>query len=530
MANSLLNRTLLISVVAILALLLGVMYTVGTTTFADALRGYEIMEQFSAGGEWNSLSYPSVDNPTYSYYVAWWSPGQWVVPWIFMSLLSIESFQVVQALIITICLPMALIGYGRLFTKLGFNKAIVYASLLCIVTNQLFYWHTMVYYGGDLLMLSIFPFFLLSLLKVEQRKYWVSLVVFFLFGLIGTFFKNTFLIVMIASLAFIFLRSSSFNVTKRLGYFLPFLIVAGLAYFFHISLGETPSSAIDIEGYNGIPNDLVGDLTYAIGSPANTFFRFDSLMKIVFQLANWSKTSFNYTQIIPVVLTILVVLRIVRKQEENDDYKKLLIVFSGLFFLAFIIMFLMDRAVSYELRHFAPVAFLFFPGILKWILSFKWKKLLITGVVLISLFDLGLYYRNQVEAGLTYADWKTLRLPVEEVEIKEEIERWSESNDGLVLIENRWQLAAGLTDVNKIVIRQKEYNFLDWYVSPGMELENVDCLVLNELEGTDYKTVLFVHSRAVGFPNVEEMTSFSYVTSRPIAATASYQLIEFVIN
>ena len=530
MPKTSLSSILFVSVIISMAALLGVMYVVGSATFADALRGYEVMYQFSDGANWNTLNYPSVANPVYSYYVAWWTPGQWMIPWLIMSVFSIESTQAVQAILITICLPLALLGYGRLLTKLKFSKTIVFASLLCIVTNQLFYWHSIMYYGGDLLLLTFFPFFLLFLLRIKNENYFRSLLLFLLIGFIGVFFKNTFLLVLLGAITFLNARPSSLSKVRKIGFLIPTFIIGVIVLLFHISSGETPSSASDVIGYNGIPNDVVGDLTVALSSPFNSFFRYDSLVKFLFQTGGWGYAYFNYLLILPAILSMLFLRYLHKMKSDNSDYKLLLIQFSVPVFIVFTVMYLRDSAVSYDMRHFAPIAFLFIPGILSWILTFKWKKVIIAGVVILTLMDVGLYYRSQVDIALTHTEWKTMKLPTREVEVMELIENWTVKNpNGIVLIEDRWQLSVGMNKVNKVVIANNTESH-KWFVNSGMELEKADQFNLADLQGLDCSAILFVSKKKNDMLSRDKMTVMMYNFVQSVSATADYELAEFVIS
>jgi len=49
--------------IGIMAFYIILMFFFGTTTFADPIRGFEVMNQYIDGGKWNTLSYPSSLNP-----------------------------------------------------------------------------------------------------------------------------------------------------------------------------------------------------------------------------------------------------------------------------------------------------------------------------------------------------------------------------------------------------------------------------------------------------------------------------------
>ena len=485
----------------------------GTTTFADPLRGYEILNQFQAGGKWNTLSYPSIKNSEFSYYVAWWSPMQWVFPFVIMKFFHVESIQVLQFFLISGCLIVALIGYFKLFRMLGFSLNITLASLICVVTNQLFYWQTFMYYGGDLFFIAFLPYYILFILKIKQNQSLKNLLLLFVFSLIGMFIKNTFLFVLISSFFFLFLSVDKKSILARLKYNIPYFIVFVIVYLivskFHLSLGETPGTAKDFEGYSGVKNDLIGDLTYSLGSPIGIFSRFSFFIQKVYFLISTNSYFSNFSQIIPFFLTILFLIKFPKKHSET--YYHLLVYLCIPFLSLFSFLYFQDKAVSYEMRHFSAVSFLFFPGLISWLAILRLRTFLISLLIGINFMDLSLFFLSLKKIEATHSYWNTLKLPNEDVELLTEIEKWDKlSKNGLLIAEDYWQLSIGVKKNDKIIVRKKEARY---EIVSGMELDYADEISLNESFLKKYNSILLVASnlKPNGIVEIEKYRNFKKV-------------------
>ena len=470
--------------------------TYGTSTFADSLRGYEEMFQFMEGGNWNSLSYPSVYEPEFSYYVAWWSPGQWVFPFLIFDLFGISSIQTIQFILIAVCLILSLFGYNLLFKKFGFSSFISAFSLLCIASNQLFYWHTFLYFGGDLFLLAFFPYFLLFLLHYKENITFTTTILFILLCLFGVFLKNTWLVIALCSSSFIFFSQKTDSILNRIKNTLPIITSFCVLYFlvnkFHLSLGETPTSSHDYEGYLGVKNNFIGDISYSLGSPMGIFTRFTFIVQKL-PLNYFSNSVFStILQVIPLLLTGLFILKFPKK--KYSTYFNILLYFCIPFLLFFVFVYLQDNSVSYEMRHFAPISFLFFPGLIVWLTSNKYKLLMVTAITLFCVFDLGLYAISSKKIEETHSFWNQLKLPNEDVKLLSAIEKWDKSyKNGIVIIEDYWLPCIGVRKNEKVVLKQKN-NLL--YIVSGMEIEHPDNFNIYTHKMENYSSVLLVKSLA----------------------------------
>ena len=464
----------------------------GTSTFGDALRGYEIIEQMEKGGGFNQLVYPSISNSQYSYFVSWWSPAQWIFPYVISILFKTNSIQVIQFILIFTCLIISLIGYYKLFKKFGFTENSSLLSLLCIVTNQLFYWQTFLYFGGDLFLLAFTPFYCLAILKYSDNRSVRSLLVLLGLTSVGIFLKNSVYVFTVASVVFLFLSIQNKTVIERVklnvSYWILLFVLIGISILFFLSKGDTPSNSTFLDGYGTMTNDFLGDLTYSIGSPIGIFSHFTFYAVKLYEYFFSNRTLINSFQLIPFLATFYFYFKFPRNEMSN--YFKFLLYFAAVFLLIFTLFHFLNKSVSYEMRHFAPVAFLFFPGIIYWILKSKYRNIGLVFLFLVGLLEARTFTLSILEIEKTHSFWHTLKLKKEDVELTSQIEQWDrKTGNGLVVIENYWQLVLGARKNGKLVIERKNHHF---YVVSGMEYEKGDEIQLTSLFLNRYSSILFI--------------------------------------
>lgn len=456
--------------------------------FADASRGFEAMEQYMAGGNWNSVSYPVVGGD-YQYFLSWWTPGQWVFPFLLIKI-GVGMNTALQ-LITTVALSVSIFGYYRLFRILDFSSVLVWGSLITIVTNQLFYWHTIMYYGGDLLLLALFPYFVLFLLKLRKSVSLLNLCLLFVYILIGFFLKSSFLVISwagVGSFILIWLLQGDKRNRKWTLYLIPLLTATVVIYIFFLAKGETPGSTIRSGAYNHLTHDLFGDLFYALGSPVGIMTRFfPAIQKVIANVG----VNLNFLAILGCIASGWLLIRFFTSGSED---RKQVILFSGLFFAAMTFLFLSDRAVSYDMRHFAPFAFLLTPFMLEWCISVRWKKLFLSVLIVLNLADFALFpiYRYKVEH--THEMVGEIKMKQEDAEIVRRIYSGQTENNRLVIIQDYWLLSHYMREPSICLSEQNG----DWIVNSGMEeihKEKMDWDILSS-----YHAVIFVSRNSGELP------------------------------
>lgn len=479
--------------ILILFVLAGNMLWFGTGTFADVFRGYESWNQYLLGAGWNTLNYPSVAHPQYSYFVTWWSPAQWYVPYLLNSYWGISSIQVIQFLLIASLLGISLFGYYLCFKKLGFPSEVNLLALISIATCKIFYWHTLLYFGGDLFLLAYTPYWVLFVLSIKNQIEPNSILGIFLFGVLGLFFKNTALILLFSAACFIAFRykQQAFRTFKPQP-FLVYLVCFALSYLAaeqYLSLGETPAKAYDPEGYQDIPNNFVGDIGYSLGSPFGIFSRFTFFT----QKLN-SGLFANSHQLVPMLISLIFIFGV--RAEKYPLYTSFLRTFCFPFLTVFGILYLQDRAVSYEMRHFAPVVFFFFPGFIAWFYHGKFRNIGMALLVFVCLADMANYARSLLLIEKTHAFWNGYKIPKEDIILMNTIEEWDKTTqNGLLVIEDYWFPVIAAKKNDKIVLSQQKENT---YTVSGIELDYPDPFThFGNID--EYSSVLLVASKETPF-------------------------------
>lgn len=346
-------------IVAIIVIIFGSLFFVafwfGTGQFADVLRGYEIINQMNAGGKFNTLNYPSVVNFNYTYYVSWWSPAQWFFVYCLMKMgLSIQLSQVI---LILVFVGLGLYFYRRLFLLLQFSTTTSWLSILIILSTGFVGNQFILYSGGDLFVFAFLPFFLNLFVKSFTWSFLRFLGVFIPLGVFLLFLKNSFLLIIFASLVAFWLINKKKTIPLAF-YGISILVVA---YFFHLRFDETPGSAIDLEGYYGIPNSILGDLVHPASSWLNSMFNIDAILG-VFEKMNLIETESTNLLFIPfAIFSIWILVKVWREEIVSNEQRRFVFLFSIIFTSIFVVLFLRNSAISYDVRHFAPANLVLVP-------------------------------------------------------------------------------------------------------------------------------------------------------------------------
>jgi hypothetical protein len=331
------------------------------------------------------------------------------------------------------------------------------------------------YYGGDLLLLASFPWFMLGILRISQRITIRSTLLFGFIIIAGLFLKNTYLVVAACAVSFLYFNYHALNLIDRIRFVLPYgFVFIGIYLAFnilHLSHGETPGTAHDLEGFSSIKKDLIGDLTYSFGSPFGTLARYTLILQKVNPILRDRFSWINALQILPFLLTFFF---LYKSYKKKDDYSNLLVFFALPFFALFTLFNFQNKAVGYEMRHFAPVVFLFFPGIIRWMLDSS-RKLLMHGLIIsFCLLDIGLYALSVKKIESSHSYWQDYKLPDEDAELFSFISKWEKEHpNGLLIVEEYWQLSYAAFKTNKIVLKKRKGRL---EVVSGMELEFPDSL------------------------------------------------------
>lgn len=454
----------------LLALGIGLPFCVGTFTFADAARGVEVFQQVLEGGKFNQLVYPSPSAPYASYFVSWWAPGQWLVLYL-LHLLGFESLQIQQAVLILLCTSISLFGFYRLFNLLGYTTEVVWSSLLLILGNQAFYWHFFMYYGGDLLLLAVFPYFIYFLLNGQEQKPLVQALQLFLLCSLGLLAKSTFVLFLVAGGLFVLHRTIFRPANGGKWISLVLFSVVSLSFIlvyqlFFLANGSTPGSAVDLEGYQGVPNTWLGDISFPLGAVTGIFLR----ISFIFYKASFLQGIASWLQVVPMLLFVLLVWTNYRKPPARD--RDVLLFFVVPVLLMFVGLFLLNRAVSYEMRHFVLLSFLLTPMLVQW--GRERLPMVLTRVLLSSLllFDVSLGVKSflDFQAGSTFV--QGIKVEANDAPLMRTLAAWDKANrGGLCVIEDYWFPCLAVRRNAKMVLTSKNDTY---FLVSGMEIPNPD--------------------------------------------------------
>ncbi len=460
-------------------------FVLGHATFVDVLRGYVSMEQFFDGGCFNTLNY-QLSSEEVSYFVAWWTPGQYILPYALHGLGL--SLQAAESILISVFLLISIVGYLRLFRFFNFSPTISLLSILLILTNHLFFWNSLMYFGGSLFEMALLPWFILFLLKIERFS-WKTSLAYLVFALILFFLKATFLIHAGIGLGVLLLGYKTMQKKELLMIVLTGISIASICYFSFLQFGETPSSAIDAGNYNSVSNNFINDI----------FTPFASITGIPFIIGIWfQKLGAYYDWIAYLGYLIfpalaLITLWLFREMARRSRNQKKLVVITLTFLVLFVLFYLTNKAISYDFRHFAPLAFIFIPFLLQKIIALRVKQVFIFNtirlIIGLNLLSFGLI-RFAVWSELNFVNQFPYTSPEVEMinmlELNEGKKRIIHSDTRVILV-NNWNGIIYFLD-NKVIPIYNDGE--SWYLNSGMELENAKKIDLKKELDTKENTVI----------------------------------------
>jgi hypothetical protein len=129
---------LFITGIAVLAMGV-VLFFVPPALFPDPANGFNVLRSMNLGGHFNVLTTPDQDDisKSYSEFITWWSPGQYLVPWFFKLTAGLNTGQA-MAVTVALCQLCGLAGFYCFFKKIGFTPFIAAVSLVFIVCQLAF--------------------------------------------------------------------------------------------------------------------------------------------------------------------------------------------------------------------------------------------------------------------------------------------------------------------------------------------------------------------------------------------------------
>jgi hypothetical protein len=356
---------LLITGIAVLAM--GVLlFFIPPALFPDPANGLHVLRCMQLGGGFNTLTAPDQSDISQSYteYMTWWSPGQYLVPFIFKMIAGVNTG---QALAITVALAQlcGLAGFYTFFKKIGFTPFIAAISLVFIICQLAFFVPYVFYNGGEVLLFAFEGWFLYGCIALQKAD-WKLLLFVLLSGWMGFFLKSSFIWMYAAGLLCLWIRLSNGRtgtvewLKKGLWVGVPAVLSLVCIYVFFLSKGQSPATVS-----KGIKL-TAESFSFPLASPLLSGFSLDDFFHGL--LYNFGKPMFSHQWAVAIllilaVLSLLLVLCLI-KNVPYSNYRLFVIIFYFTAVLFFGIAFLRQLNISYEARHFRIIGVLIAPGMI----------------------------------------------------------------------------------------------------------------------------------------------------------------------
>ncbi len=363
--------------------------TNGVCTWFDPLVGFETLQDWLYGGKWNTVNYADINNnlqPT-QHYLNWWSPGQYMLPYLFIKWLGVP-IATAEVITITLCGVISIMGYYTLMQRLRVSITVMYVVLIMLVCNRNFFWHYLVYFGGETLLWAAAPWLVCVLITKFNYSYKYMCIAFFL-GIVGVFLKTSFVIIYIATAVYLFVSSTiSIAQLLQLKRYKPYvamvLSVVGV-YVFYLSKGLTPSTTMDLTMTNGVPNTLLADFAHPWSALVTHFFKIADVLQNIAPALNTKGIDVAWLLLPFVFISVIVCIYLIRKRAEHATYllATVMYVVTASIFMWY---YLQNKAVSYETRHYYFVGNMAGIAILQALYT-NYKQLFKAVVVLLLIFS-----------------------------------------------------------------------------------------------------------------------------------------------
>ncbi|MEO6520923.1 MAG: hypothetical protein ABIN91_04545 [Mucilaginibacter sp.] len=332
--------------------------------FPDPSWGFQVMRSMQMGGGFNQLITPSQSNLNNDNiaFLTWWSPGQYLIPYLFSSLFHTNAGQS-GALTILLCDVLGILGFYSFFKKVGFSPMVSALSVLLIASQQFYFIPFAFYNGGETLLFGFLGWFLYGCFSFKKIN-WQLFVFVILTGWVGFICKSAYLWMYASGMACLWINLSfdkkeiSSWVKNGIILSIPFLISLGSIFKLFILRGTNPASVSP-----GFKLSLEA-LCFPLASPLLSGFSVDELTHGL--ICHQDEPYFNATQTL-FVLALLALLSVglfwaIIRFVPKPQYKIAISMFYGVSTLFFLSVFLRQLDISYEGRHFRIVGLLFIPG------------------------------------------------------------------------------------------------------------------------------------------------------------------------
>lgn len=402
-----LDHTKILILIAILIAVCGVVsFIVPPTIFSDPAWGFLVWKSMSAGAGFNQITIPDITDISkdITRFVAWWSPGQYLVPSLLTSLgLSLGHALAVTSLVFNI---LCITGFYLLFVRLGFSRLTSALSCAIIVTTALFIIQFSTYSGGTILLYGATPWIILFALRFMKMELWhiPALVLVFC---VGAFFKHAFALTAVAILVSFFIyqytESMEFDFGKLFLYGLMilacFFIFYAIVHFGYTTHDLTPNEVASTK--LAAPVHPVKALLYSFVGPIYGAFSIGLFFAnpLYFQGMDFPETyHYQPAVLIPFLLLTAAIVYSVVRNRERKLYAAIVLGFLGTYALFFTYFMVSAVDVGTGDRQYRMVGLLLLPAIVE-IIRHHPRKLIRVGLLVIVLFF--------AASGITNFVWRT---------------------------------------------------------------------------------------------------------------------------
>jgi hypothetical protein len=361
------THQIILLVISGIVLIMGIMLIVAPAAiYPDPSKGFQVMRSMELGSAFNIGIKPDQNDisKNTSEFLAWWSPGQYLVPYFFKLTFGVNTGQ--ASSIVTLLFSLSgIFGFYYFFKKAGFTPIISVLSVLFIVIQLSFFTPYVFYNGGEVLLFGYTGWFLYGCMAFEKIS-WKLAVFLFAAGIIGFICKSSFLWMLAAGCCFLWFRLSSGSkdignwIKNGLWIGIPAALSLLTISHFYLSKGGNPST---VHGSIKLAWETFG---FPLAAPILTAFSIDDLTNGLLFHDDAPMFSYFWGIIIVLACAVLSILliRFIVKKVPYKNYVLLLIVFYVVSVLFFGQSFLRQANISYEARHLRLMGLVLAPGII----------------------------------------------------------------------------------------------------------------------------------------------------------------------
>jgi uncharacterized membrane protein YGL010W len=358
------HRIVLLALGAITLILGVLLFIAPPSIFPDPGWGFQVMRSMQQGAHFNILASPNPDNIAINQndFLSWWSPGQYLVPYFLQTVLWLNTGKAV-AVTVALCSLFGLLGYYKLFKRLGFTSWLSAISVAFIASQNYFILPFVFYPGGEILLFAFAGWFLYGCFGISKVN-WQAMLFLFAAGILGFICKSSALWMYAAGLACVWLNISTgkkLQMWIRNGVLLaiPAGVALGIIYIEYISKGANPSNAA------GAWLVKPETLSYPLASPLLSGLSVDEVFNGLIYHPDTPIISYQLSIVIIVVLAVgsLLLMRSIVRYIPNKNYILVFLVFYIASTVFFSYLYLKQATITFEGRHFRIMGVLAIPGL-----------------------------------------------------------------------------------------------------------------------------------------------------------------------